>query len=107
MLFILDLRVIESKMNTHLVCLAYTIEVYQLVIHLVGALCHLLDILHFVSLPVTELSITARLVEIAGLTDHHLTHLVDEKALPTRQESQKCSHGQSLSVNKLAQIKLL
>ena len=66
-----------------LVCFPNQIKVDETLVNLVVTRGHPARIVHIVSLPVTELGVGARLVEVIRLTDCKLAHLVNKFGLIT------------------------
>lgn len=72
-------------MEAHLVGSLDAVKVYETLVYPIDAACHLLSVGHVVALPVTQLLILTRLLQIARLPNHELTHFVDEEALAARE----------------------
>ena len=86
--------------------LAQSIQIDQPVVHFTRALHHAVRVVHVVLLPVAQLAIRARLVQVRRLADDHLTHFVHEEGLAARQKAQNRGRLHALPIDELAQVEL-
>ena len=98
---------LEAEPLAHLVRLPSLVQADEALVDQILALGHSFGVVHVVSLPVAQLRILTSLVQVRGLPDHELAHLVHEEALAAREQSEYRRRLQALPVDELAQVKLL
>ena len=98
--------VVQAERVPLLMRFAQHVQAYQSLVDLVGASAHVSSVLHIVSLPIAELRVAACLVEVGGLADDQLAHLVDEVGLTAGKQPEHRCCLQALADEKLLQIHL-
>ena len=78
------------------------VQVKDLVVGLIRTEGHLLGIVHAVDGPVIKFLVATCLLKIGRLANHELAHLVNEKSLAAREQSQDSNRLCALPLNELS-----
>ena len=100
------LQEISAEVNVVLMSFPQSVNANKALIDHVLAQCHALRIVHLVSLPVTELAIAARLIQVRRLANDKLTDPIDVRFLTATQEAHDRSCLYALAHDKFTQIEL-